>query len=78
MVPQTAKNVAHLFSMKAMKLSVTPETNYVQFWFRRFRSDIFDVKHAPRTGRPVVDNIDKITEIIEIDRHVSSRKRAKD
>ncbi|GFT02595.1 histone-lysine N-methyltransferase SETMAR [Trichonephila clavipes] len=26
--------------------------NYVQFWFRRFRSRIFDVKDAPRTGRP--------------------------
>ncbi|GFT68403.1 histone-lysine N-methyltransferase SETMAR [Trichonephila clavipes] len=26
----------------------------------------------PRTGRPVVENVDKITEIIEVDRHVSS------
>ncbi|GFV55476.1 histone-lysine N-methyltransferase SETMAR [Trichonephila clavipes] len=26
--------------------------NYVQFWFRRFRSGIFDFKDAPRTGRP--------------------------
>ncbi|GFV54148.1 histonelysine Nmethyltransferase SETMARlike [Trichonephila clavipes] len=34
---------------------------------------IFDIKVAPRTGRPVVENVDKITEIIEIDRHVSSR-----
>ncbi|GFX22194.1 histone-lysine N-methyltransferase SETMAR [Trichonephila clavipes] len=56
----------------------TVTANYVQFWFRRFRSDNFDVKHAPRTGRPVVNNIDKVTEIIEIDRHVSSRPRAKD
>ncbi|GFX50093.1 histone-lysine N-methyltransferase SETMAR [Trichonephila clavipes] len=47
----------------------TVTANYAQFWFRRFRSNIFDVKDAPRTGRPVVD---KITEIIEIDRHVSS------
>ncbi|GFT00060.1 histone-lysine N-methyltransferase SETMAR [Trichonephila clavipes] len=51
----------------------TVTANYVQFWFRRFRSDIFDVKDAPRTGRPVVENVDKITEIIEIDRRVSSR-----
>ncbi|GFU86670.1 histone-lysine N-methyltransferase SETMAR [Trichonephila clavipes] len=45
---------------------------YVQFWFRRFRSGIFDVKDAPRTGRPVVENVDKITEITEVNRHVSS------
>ncbi|GFW19794.1 histone-lysine N-methyltransferase SETMAR [Trichonephila clavipes] len=51
--------------------------NYVQFWFRRFRSGIFDVKDAPRTGRPVVENIDKITEIIEVDRLVSNRSIAK-
>ncbi|GFS85816.1 histone-lysine N-methyltransferase SETMAR [Trichonephila clavipes] len=41
--------------------------NDVQFWFRRFRSGIFDAKDAPRTGRPVIKNVDKITEIIEID-----------
>ncbi|GFW87565.1 histone-lysine N-methyltransferase SETMAR [Trichonephila clavipes] len=42
----------------------TVTANYVQFWFRRFRSGIFDVKDAPRTGRPVVENVDKISEII--------------
>ncbi|GFU57177.1 histone-lysine N-methyltransferase SETMAR [Trichonephila clavipes] len=47
--------------------------NYMQFCFRRFRSGIFDVKDAPRTGRPVVENVDKTTEIIKIDRHVSCR-----
>ncbi|GFX36374.1 histone-lysine N-methyltransferase SETMAR [Trichonephila clavipes] len=36
-------------------------------------SSIFDVKETPCTGRPVVKNVDKITEIIEIDLHVSSR-----
>ncbi|GFW82285.1 histone-lysine N-methyltransferase SETMAR [Trichonephila clavipes] len=51
----------------------TVTANYVQFWFRRFRSGIFDVKGAPRTGRPVVKNVDKIPEIIDADRHVSSR-----
>ncbi|CAK9816710.1 Histone-lysine N-methyltransferase SETMAR [Anthophora quadrimaculata] len=51
----------------------TVTANYVQFWFRRFRSGIFDVKDASRTGRPVVENVDKITEIIEVDQHVSSR-----
>ncbi|GFX30461.1 histone-lysine N-methyltransferase SETMAR [Trichonephila clavipes] len=52
----------------------TVTANYVQCWFRRFRSGIFDVKVAPRTVRPVIENVDKITEIIEVDRHVSSRR----
>ncbi|GFY20144.1 histone-lysine N-methyltransferase SETMAR [Trichonephila clavipes] len=33
---------------------------------------ILDVKDAPRTGRPIVENVDKITEIIEVDQHVSN------
>ncbi|GFY19451.1 histone-lysine N-methyltransferase SETMAR [Trichonephila clavipes] len=45
---------------------------YVQFRFRRFRSGIFNVKDAPRTGRPIVENVDKITEIIEVDRLFNS------
>lgn len=56
----------------------TVTANYVQFWFRRFRSGIFDVKDASRTGRPVVENANKITEIIEVDRHVSSRSIAQE
>ncbi|GFV94645.1 histone-lysine N-methyltransferase SETMAR [Trichonephila clavipes] len=56
----------------------TVAVNYVQFWFRRYRSGIFDVKDAPRTGRRVVENVDKITEIIEVDRHVSSPSIAQD
>ncbi|GFW91141.1 histone-lysine N-methyltransferase SETMAR [Trichonephila clavipes] len=43
-------------------------TNYVQFWFRRFRSGIFEVKDTLCTGMPTVENIDKIPEIIEVDR----------
>ncbi|KAG5314825.1 SETMR methyltransferase, partial [Acromyrmex insinuator] len=42
-----------------------------QFWFRRFRSGNFDVKDAPRSGRSIVENVDKIIEIVESDRHVS-------
>ncbi|GFX93639.1 histone-lysine N-methyltransferase SETMAR [Trichonephila clavipes] len=45
----------------------TVTANYVKFWFRRFSSGIFDVKDAPHTGRPVVENVDKISEIIEFD-----------
>ncbi|GFU98131.1 histone-lysine N-methyltransferase SETMAR [Trichonephila clavipes] len=56
----------------------SPTVIYVQFWFRRFRSDIFDVKDAPRTCRPIVENVDKITEIIEVDQHFSSRSIAQE
>ncbi|GFT80495.1 histone-lysine N-methyltransferase SETMAR [Trichonephila clavipes] len=56
----------------------TVTANYVQFWFRQFHSGIFDVKDAPHTGRPVVDNVDKITEIIQVDQHVSSCSSAQD
>ncbi|GFT08478.1 histone-lysine N-methyltransferase SETMAR [Trichonephila clavipes] len=54
----------------------TATTNCVQFWFRRFRSDIFDVKDAPHTGKPVVENVDKIAEIIEIDQPVVASPRS--
>ncbi|GFW43576.1 histone-lysine N-methyltransferase SETMAR-like [Trichonephila clavipes] len=47
----------------------TVTSNCMQFWFRRFRSGIFDAKDAPRPGSPVVENVDKITEIIEVDWH---------
>ncbi|GFT27454.1 histone-lysine N-methyltransferase SETMAR [Trichonephila clavipes] len=56
----------------------TVTANYVQFCFRQFRSGIFDVKHATRTGRLIVENVDKIAEIIEVDRYVSSRSIAED
>ncbi|GFT26675.1 histone-lysine N-methyltransferase SETMAR [Trichonephila clavipes] len=51
----------------------TLTANYVQFCFLRFCSGIFDVKDASRTDRPVVEDIDKITEILQLDRHVKSR-----
>ncbi|GFS83399.1 histone-lysine N-methyltransferase SETMAR [Trichonephila clavipes] len=44
----------------------TVTANYLQFWFRRFRSSIFDVKDAPRTGRLLVENVYKIAEIIKL------------
>ncbi|GFX75129.1 histone-lysine N-methyltransferase SETMAR [Trichonephila clavipes] len=54
----------------------TITAQYVQFWFRRFRSDIFYVKDARRRGRPVFENVDKITELIEVNRLVSTRSIA--
>ncbi|GFU29077.1 histone-lysine N-methyltransferase SETMAR [Trichonephila clavipes] len=56
----------------------TETANYVQFWFRRFRSGIFDIKDAPRTGRLVVEYVHKITEIIKIDRYTSRRSIAQE
>ncbi|GFW13258.1 hypothetical protein TNCV_4121561 [Trichonephila clavipes] len=38
-----------------------------------FQIGIFDVKDAPRTGRSVVENVDEITEIVQVDRHVNNR-----
>ncbi|GFT58632.1 histone-lysine N-methyltransferase SETMAR [Trichonephila clavipes] len=78
------RNILQFFFDKGKNASQTAEilngfygvdtvtANNVQIWFRRFRSGIFDVKDAPRTGMPVVKNVDKITEIIEVDLHVSS------
>ncbi|GFU08336.1 histone-lysine N-methyltransferase SETMAR [Trichonephila clavipes] len=40
---------------------------------RLIAARIFKVKVALRSGRPVIENVDKITEKIEVDRHVSSR-----
>ncbi|GFW32200.1 histone-lysine N-methyltransferase SETMAR [Trichonephila clavipes] len=51
----------------------TVTADYVQCLFRRIRSGIFDVKDAPRTGRPVVENVDEIPEIIDISIHISIR-----
>ncbi|GFT19039.1 histone-lysine N-methyltransferase SETMAR [Trichonephila clavipes] len=56
----------------------TVTSNYLQYWFHRFRSGIFDVIDAPHTGRPVVENVNKIKEIVEVDQHVSSRSIAQE
>ncbi|GFX26462.1 histone-lysine N-methyltransferase SETMAR [Trichonephila clavipes] len=56
----------------------TVTANYVQFWFRRFRSGIFYVKDAPGKGRPFVENVDKTTDTIQVDRHISSRRIAQE
>ncbi|GFW73247.1 histone-lysine N-methyltransferase SETMAR [Trichonephila clavipes] len=54
----------------------TVTANYMQFWFRRFSSGIFDVKDVLHTGSPIVKYIDKITEINQVDRLLSSRSIA--
>ncbi|GFX57753.1 histone-lysine N-methyltransferase SETMAR [Trichonephila clavipes] len=56
----------------------TVTASYVQFRFRQFCSGIFDFKDAPHTDRSVVENVDNITEIIEVDWPVSSRSIAQE
>ncbi|XP_014471358.1 PREDICTED: histone-lysine N-methyltransferase SETMAR-like [Dinoponera quadriceps] len=41
-------------------------------WFQRFRSGNMDVEDKARSGRPIVENVDKIMEIVESDQHVST------
>ena len=47
---QAAENVNSVYGPD------TVTVNIAQFWFRRFRSGNFDVKDAPRSGRPIVEN----------------------
>ncbi|GFW15989.1 histone-lysine N-methyltransferase SETMAR [Trichonephila clavipes] len=56
----------------------TVTANYVHLWFPRFRSGIFDVKDAPRAPRSVFKNVDKTTEIIQVEWHVSSPRIAQE
>ncbi|GFT59637.1 histone-lysine N-methyltransferase SETMAR [Trichonephila clavipes] len=70
---ENARKVAEIANGVYSADNVT--ANYAQFWLRRFRSRIFDVKDAFRTGKSVVENIDKITEIIENDWHLDSKKK---
>ncbi|CAD6994021.1 unnamed protein product [Ceratitis capitata] len=56
----------------------TVTVNHAQFWFRRFRSGNYDVKDAPRCGRPIVENVDKIMKIVESDRHASTNSIAQE
>ncbi|KAG5344650.1 SETMR methyltransferase, partial [Acromyrmex charruanus] len=71
---QAAENVNSVYGPDTVHshVSDTVTANHAQFWFRRFRSGNFDVKDASRSGRPIVENVDKIMEIVESDRHVST------
>ncbi|GFS88148.1 histone-lysine N-methyltransferase SETMAR [Trichonephila clavipes] len=71
-----AKMQAERLKLNGVYGADTATANYMQFWFPR--SGIFDVKDAPRTNRPVFENVDKITEIIKVYRPVSSRSIAQE
>lgn len=47
-------------------------------WFSRFRSGNFDIKDAPRPGRPITQKVDEIVAKVEQDRHISSHEVAKE
>lgn len=47
-----------------------------QNWFSKFRSDNFDIKDAPRPGRPVEADEDKIKALIEANRRITTREIA--
>lgn len=49
--------------------AVTERT--VQLWFNRFRTGNFDVKDAPRSGRPITAKANEILQMIELDRHAT-------
>ncbi|GFV30250.1 histone-lysine N-methyltransferase SETMAR [Trichonephila clavipes] len=54
------------------EVSISREVSIKQSQINARCQGIFDGKDAPRIGRPVFENVDKITEIIDVDRHVSS------
>ncbi|GFW92744.1 histone-lysine N-methyltransferase SETMAR [Trichonephila clavipes] len=59
-------------------VSISREVSIKQFQTYARCEGIFDVKDAPRTSRSVVENVDKITGIIEAYRHVSCRSNAQE
>ncbi|GFW46257.1 hypothetical protein TNCV_2813521 [Trichonephila clavipes] len=65
--------VKNLFGVVFVESAVTVTAKYMQFWYRRFGSGVFDVKDAPRKVRPVVEKVNKTTEIIKFDLHASVR-----
>ena len=68
------KNASH--AANKICAAYGPDTVYIstaQRWFQRFRSGAEVIEDAPRSGRPVVEYCDKIAELIERDRHSSSR-----
>ncbi|GFV61257.1 histone-lysine N-methyltransferase SETMAR [Trichonephila clavipes] len=59
-------------------VSISRKVSIKQFPIYARCQGIFDVKVDLRTGIPVIENIGKITKIIKVDRHVSSRSIAQE
>jgi len=62
----TAKKICNVYGHDAISVRVT------QNWFKYFQSGNFDVKDAPRSGRPVTGKVDEIIKKVEQDRHIST------
>lgn len=44
----------------------------VKRWFQRCRSGNMDIEYKFRSGRPIIENVHKIMEIVESNRHVAT------
>lgn len=49
---QVVKNVNNVYGPDTITI------NHAQFWFHQFRSGSFDIKDAPRTGTPIMENVE--------------------
>ena len=47
-----------------------------QNWFSKFRSDNFDLEDAPRSGRHIKADGDKMKVLVDADRHITTQKIA--
>ena len=54
---------------------VSSEHQY-QNWFSKFRSGYFDLEDAPRSGRSINADDDKIKALVDADHHITTRKIA--
>lgn len=66
---KTARKICDLYGPDAVS------TRTAQEWFSRFRSGNFDVKDAPRSGRPSI-NTNGVIELVEQNRELSCKEIA--
>ena len=67
---QARKNLYDVYGEKSLT------ERQCQNWFARFRSGDFDLKDAPRSGRPTEVDDDKIKAMIENNRHSTTQEIA--
>lgn len=67
---QAREKICEVYGDDALK------TRIAQKWFARFRSGNFDVKDAPRSGRPITARVDEILEKIGQNPHATTREIA--
>ncbi|EGI59160.1 Histone-lysine N-methyltransferase SETMAR [Acromyrmex echinatior] len=67
---QTCRQICEVYSADAVSECRTQE------WFVRFRSGNFDVKDRSRSGRPFIEKVDEILQLVKQDRHVSCQEIA--